>query len=120
MSQQWGEATIGLPTRDAPSMLISEQLQRLLRQIALGDESTLRRVGRGRSGIELDPKTNALVVIAALVAIEADLPSYQSAIDHAHAAGASDDDILETIVAIAPLVGAARVRSAVANIEMAL
>lgn len=101
-------------------MQIPEQLQRLLRQIAVGDEATLERVARGRVERGLDPKTSALVVIAALVAVEADLPSYQSAIDHAHAAGADDDEILEAIVAIAPLVGAARVGSAVQNLEIVL
>jgi alkylhydroperoxidase/carboxymuconolactone decarboxylase family protein YurZ len=104
----------------SPGSGIPEHLQRLLRLLTIGDEPTIQSALHGTEVATLDHKTSALVTIAALVATEADSPSYQSAVDHAHVAGAKDEEILQTLVAVAPLVGSARMASAVSELTVAL
>jgi alkylhydroperoxidase/carboxymuconolactone decarboxylase family protein YurZ len=99
---------------------LPEHLQRLLRLLTIGDEATIDRALHGHVATALDNKASALVTIAALVATEADDMSYQSAIDRAHVVGVDDHEILEAVVTIAPLVGAARIASAMPAIECAL
>jgi alkylhydroperoxidase/carboxymuconolactone decarboxylase family protein YurZ len=106
--------------RMSPGSGVPEHLQRLLRLLTIGDEPTIESALHGPDVAMLDHKTSALVTIAALVATEADGPSYQSAIDHAHVAGAEDEEILQTLVAIAPLVGSVRIASAVPELTVAL
>lgn len=99
---------------------LPEDLQRLLRLLTIGDEKTVDKALHGVGAGGLDRKTAALVRIAALVATEADGPSYQSAIDEARAAGAGEEEMLHTLVTIAPLVGAARIASALPDVRTAL
>lgn len=101
-------------------MLIPERLERLLRYLTIGEEATLDQLLCGQVGTSLDRKTSALVVVAALVGVGADGPSYQSAIDAARAEGADDEQILETVIAIAPLVGEVRLGSAVPALNLAI
>jgi alkylhydroperoxidase/carboxymuconolactone decarboxylase family protein YurZ len=97
-----------------------EHLQRLLRLLTIGDETAVKQALRGLEPTRLDPKTSALVTIAALVATEADAPSYQIAIDRAFAAGASGDEITDTLTTISPLVGSARIACATPEVDNAL
>ena len=60
----------------------------------------------------LDPKTHYLVRLGAAFAIDAAPSSYQSSVEFALAAGASVDEIVGTLVAVASTVGVARVVSA--------
>jgi 4-carboxymuconolactone decarboxylase len=60
----------------------------------------------------LDQKTQALVRLGAALAIDAAPSSYQSMIDVALAAGADIDEVVGTLIAVAPTVGLARVVSA--------
>jgi alkylhydroperoxidase/carboxymuconolactone decarboxylase family protein YurZ len=99
---------------------LPEDLQRLLRLLTIGDESTIDQVLLGIEVSRLDRKTADLVTIAALVATEADGRSYQSAIDQARLGGADDEEILQTLIAIAPLVGAARIATALPEVRAAL
>jgi alkylhydroperoxidase/carboxymuconolactone decarboxylase family protein YurZ len=99
---------------------IPEHLQTLLRRLTIGDESVLDLALHGETLAGLDQKTSALVTIAALVATEADGPSYQVAIDHARLYGASDEEVLETLIAVAPLVGTARIAAAIPEVVPAL
>ena len=62
----------------------------------------------------------ALARVAALIAAEASLASYQWAIDAAIAAGATEEDILDVLLAVAPVVGLARVTSAAPELALAL
>ena len=73
----------------------------------------------GRS-LRLDKKTHALVRLGAAFAIDAAPSSYQSTIDLALAAGASVDEIVGTLIAVAPTVGLARVVSAAPELALAL
>jgi len=95
----------------------------LLRRLALNDELALNQVMSGRR-IEpplLDEKTSALVRVAAMVALESGgPPSYQWAVDAAHASGAEDEEIVQLLLAVAPIVGVARVNAAAPNLASAL
>ena len=94
----------------------------LLRRLALSDESTISTVMAGRL-VEprlLDAKTASLVRIAGLVAMESGSSSYQSAVDAAHAAGAEDDEIIEVLIAVAPIIGTAMVDMAAPSLMAAV
>jgi alkylhydroperoxidase/carboxymuconolactone decarboxylase family protein YurZ len=101
-------------------VMMAAELEQLLRKVALNDEPTLNQVLSGRIPRLIDHKTTALVRIAALAALEAVAPSYRAAIDNAHAAGAEDEEILETVLAIIPLIGTARLAAALPNVISAL
>ena len=95
-----------------------------LRRLALSDEgfmkSELGVTWDPRAGSCLDPKTHALVRLGASLAIDAAPSSYQAAVEPALAAGASVDEIVETLIAVAPTVGLARVVSAAPELALAL
>jgi 4-carboxymuconolactone decarboxylase len=95
-----------------------------LRSFALNDEAFVESVlGMGPDTTDasgLDQKTQALVRLGAALAVDAAPSSYQSIIDLALAAGASIDEIVGTLIAIAPTVGVARVVSAAPELALAL
>jgi alkylhydroperoxidase/carboxymuconolactone decarboxylase family protein YurZ len=95
-----------------------------LRSLALHDERFVESVlGMGRDTVDasrLDQKTHALVRLGAEFAIDAAPTSYQATIDLALAAGASVDEIVGTLIAVAPTVGLARVVSAAPELALAL
>jgi 4-carboxymuconolactone decarboxylase len=68
----------------------------------------------------LDERTAALTCLAALVAMHAGPTSYQRCVDRALAAGASVDDVIDTLKVVAPSVGLAGVVSAVPGLALAL
>ena len=95
--------------------MLKAHQRELLRRLTLNDETALRDVMTGRipgSDTLLDDKNQALVRLAALVALDSDTASLQSGVDVAHAAGAADEEIIETVLVIAPIVGTARISSA--------
>jgi 4-carboxymuconolactone decarboxylase len=91
-----------------------------LRALAAGQASALERLARmevgalARSG--LDEETYLLVRLAALAATDAAPVSYRA---HLGAAGLSTAEILAALVAIAPVVGSARVLSAASKLTVA-
>jgi alkylhydroperoxidase/carboxymuconolactone decarboxylase family protein YurZ len=95
-----------------------------LRSLALHDEGYVESVlGMGHDTIDasrLDQKTHALVRLGAALAIDAAPSSYQSTIELALAAGASIDEIVGTLIAVAPIVGLARAVSAAPELALAL
>ena len=68
----------------------------------------------------LDPRTLALVRLAALVAVGGEVPSYGAAADAAVDAGASAAEVVDVLVGVLPVVGAARVVAAAPRLAMAL
>jgi alkylhydroperoxidase/carboxymuconolactone decarboxylase family protein YurZ len=96
----------------------------VLSRLALSDErfmETELRMGLDTVDIsQLDAKTHALVRLAAALAIDAAPSSYQSAVEPALAAGASMEEIVGTLIAVAPTVGMARVVSAAPELALAL
>jgi 4-carboxymuconolactone decarboxylase len=68
----------------------------------------------------LEEKTAALAGLAALVALRAAPHSYRRCVDRALGAGASVDDMIDTLKVVAPRVGLARVVSAAPGLALAL
>ena len=68
----------------------------------------------------LDEKTSALACLAVLVALRATPTSYRRAVDLSLAAGATVDDVVETLKVVAPSVGLARVVSAAPGLALAI
>lgn len=103
---------------------MSPEQQELLRRLALSDEriagAALDPSGGASATSSLDPPMLALAQVAALIATEAPLASYQWAVESALAAGASDTDIVDVLVAVAPVVGLARVAAAAPELALAL
>ena len=90
--------------------------ERTLLSLALNDESSVRSALMGElepgSGCALDPRTQALVRLGVLIAVDAAPASYGSSVDAALAAGATVDEIVGMLCAVAPVVGFARVVAA--------
>src|SRR5437762_12167436 len=88
---------------------LMSEYQHRLRSLALNDASFVHSVlGMGQDTVEvsrLDPKTHALARLGALLAIQAAPSSYQASVDLALAAGASVDEIVGILVAVAPVIG---------------
>jgi 4-carboxymuconolactone decarboxylase len=68
----------------------------------------------------LDSKTRALVRLGGLVALGASCFSYHWAVETALAAGATAEDVVGTLVAVAPISGLARVVSAAPEVALSL
>lgn len=95
-----------------------------LSKLAIGDDGFLEAVlGRETANVEaskLDAKSHALVRLGALIAVAATPPSYMAAIERARRAGACDDEIVGALVAVMPVLGAARVVAATPELGLAL
>ena len=84
----------------------------------LGEALELREAAQENSG--LDPRSFALVKIAALVALDSPPASYLWQVSNALDAGATPAEILGVLRAIAPQVGGPKVVSAAPEIMVAL
>ena len=95
-----------------------------LRSLALNDERFVESVlGMGHDTVDashLDAKTHALLRLAASLAIDTSPSSYQSIVETAQAAGATFDEIVGSLIAVAPTVGLARVVSVAPELALAL
>jgi 4-carboxymuconolactone decarboxylase len=93
-----------------------------LRRLAINDphgaeEST---GGAGARPRELDPKTLALVRLAALIAVGGAVPSYGAQADAAVDAGATAAEIVDVLVGVIPIVGLPIVVATAPKLAMAL
>lgn len=68
----------------------------------------------------LETRTLALARIAALVALGGEELSYGAETDAAIAAGASPSEVVDIVIAVAPIAGTARVASAALRLAIAL
>jgi alkylhydroperoxidase/carboxymuconolactone decarboxylase family protein YurZ len=94
-----------------------------LRRLALHDDRFLEElVVRGSSfpPTVTDRKTDALVRVAATIALDAAPSSFQHAVAHALAAGATREEIVAVLEAVAPVTGATRVVSCTPKVALAL
>ena len=95
-----------------------------MRRLAVHDEVVLEAVLRtnlsavGDSG--LDAKTGELVRLAGCIASQAPPQSYEWSVTAALDAGATVDEIVGVMLALAPVVGIARVNRAAAEIATAV
>ncbi|HWH99190.1 MAG TPA: carboxymuconolactone decarboxylase family protein, partial [Propionibacteriaceae bacterium] len=92
----------------------------VLRLLAINDEHLAEECVTGFRSAKLDPKTLALVRLAALVAVGGAVPSYGAEADAAVGAGATAAEIVEVLVGVIPVVGLPSVVAAAPSLAMAL
>ena len=81
------------------------------------DELLKRRLGLGLPGSRLlDPKTAALVRVGALAAIGSPAICLEWSATRALASGATENEIIDVLLAIAPVAGLSRVVTAVPGV----
>jgi 4-carboxymuconolactone decarboxylase len=107
-----------------PRVADVDDVERLLRRLAVNDEESVDRVLV--SGPEplppplLSEKVELLVRLAALLALGAATVSLRTMVERAIAAGATESEIVEVLVTVGPAVGLARVVSAAPRLALAL
>jgi alkylhydroperoxidase/carboxymuconolactone decarboxylase family protein YurZ len=115
------EAYVGVPGSNTN---VDQATGDMLMSLALGDSGVLGEAAQVREQLRadstLEPKTFALVKIAALVALDAPPASYLFQVQMALDAGASAREILGVLTAIAPQTGMPRVVAAAPEIMIAL
>jgi alkylhydroperoxidase/carboxymuconolactone decarboxylase family protein YurZ len=93
----------------------------MVRRLSINDElATVMTLADTSSLFGLDDRTAALVRVAALIASESASATYQWAIDRAIVAGGTEEDVIDVLLAVAPVVGPARVTSAAPEVALAL
>ena len=102
-----------------------DEIERLLRRLALNDEVSVesRVLARGSeadAGVMLVPKVDLLVRLGALLALGAATTSLRTTVERAKRAGATDDEIVGVLLAVAPAVGQARVVSTAPKLATAI
>jgi alkylhydroperoxidase/carboxymuconolactone decarboxylase family protein YurZ len=101
-----------------------DEVERLLRLLALNDEESVGRVLAGGpepiGGMVLRPKVDMLVRLGALLALGAATSSLRATVEGAVEAGASEAEIVGVLVAVAPAVGLARVVSTAPRLAVAI
>jgi alkylhydroperoxidase/carboxymuconolactone decarboxylase family protein YurZ len=100
------------------------RFQETLRRLAMIDEGFVEDeaglgLGPARTS-SLDPKTAALLHVAVLVAIGSPAVCLEWSTGRALAAGASEDEITDVLLAIAPVAGLGRVVAAAPDLAIAL
>jgi alkylhydroperoxidase/carboxymuconolactone decarboxylase family protein YurZ len=100
------------------------RFQETLRRLAMIDEGFVEEqagCGLGLTGTPaLDPRTAALLQIAASVAIGSPAVCLQWCAGRALAAGASEDEIADVLLAVAPVAGLGRVVAAAPDVATGL
>jgi alkylhydroperoxidase/carboxymuconolactone decarboxylase family protein YurZ len=100
------------------------RFQETLRKLAMIEESFIE--GEAGLGLDLaatsalDPKTAMLLRVGACVAIASPAVCLQWAVGRAMAAGASEDEIADVLLAISPVAGLGRIVSAAHDVAIAL
>lgn len=105
-------------------MIETARFQETLRKLALIDEAFIAhqaRLGLGPAGTRaLDARTAALLQLAVSVAIGSPGACLEWSTARAIAAGATDDEIADVLLVIAPVVGLGRVVCAAPDVAAAL
>ncbi len=100
------------------------RFQETLRRLAMIDEGFVEDeagLGLGLAGQStLDPKTAALLQVGASVAIRSPAVCLEWSTGRALAAGASEDEIADVLLAIAPVAGLGRAVAAAPDVATAL
>jgi hypothetical protein len=96
-----------------------DEVERLLRLLALNDEESVAMVLASEPNGPL-PKVDLLVRLGALLALGAATTSLRTTVEQALRAGATETEIADVLVAVAPAVGVARVVSGAPRLATAL
>ena len=100
--------------------------EQLLRRLALNDENAVDLVLAGGEGagpdlsLGMTPKVDLLIRLGALVALGAATPSLRRTVELARGAGATEEELVGVLVAVAPTVGMARVVAAAPKLAIAI
>jgi 4-carboxymuconolactone decarboxylase len=94
------------------------QVERLLYRLSLHDERSVRAALAGPE--LLDPRVQALVGLGALLAVDAATVSLRQRVELAQRAGATEEEIVGVLLAIAPAVGHARTVAVAPRLALAL
>jgi alkylhydroperoxidase/carboxymuconolactone decarboxylase family protein YurZ len=100
-----------------------DEYKQHLRRLAVHDDALLDALaveGSAGTTAAIDEKTRALVRVAATIAVDAAPHSFQHAIALALAAGATNDEVVASLEAVAPVTGAARVVQCAPKVALAL
>jgi alkylhydroperoxidase/carboxymuconolactone decarboxylase family protein YurZ len=101
-----------------------DEVERLLRLLALNDEDSVARVLTFGPGHELSPplspKVELLVRLGALMALGAATTSLRATVERALEAGATEAEMADVLIAVAPALGVARVVSTAPRLALAL
>src|SRR5215469_3248165 len=112
---------MSIPVSDVP---VDQATQDALLSLAIGDTDILGEAVGMRTELQvssgLDPKTFSLVKIGALIALDAAPASYLWQVKGALDAGATPQEILGVLTAVAPQTGMPRVVAAAPEIMVAL
>jgi alkylhydroperoxidase/carboxymuconolactone decarboxylase family protein YurZ len=105
-----------------PTGRVTDPNERLLRRVALNDEGAVGELLAGDPvrARALDRRLRTLVELGALIALGAPTTSYRCAIENAYAAGATEEDVIGVLSAVAPAAGLARVVAAAPGLALAL
>jgi 4-carboxymuconolactone decarboxylase len=107
---------------DSGCVAIDEYKQHL-RRLAVHDDALLETIavkGSSSPTTLIDQKTAALVRVAATIAVDAATSSFQHAVAHALATGATSNEIVATLEAVTPVTGTARVVQCAPKVALAL
>ena len=94
-----------------------------LRRLAVHDDALVSELLREEhipKGSTLDARTEALIRVAATIAIDGATASFQCVVANALAAGATNDEIVATLEALAPVTGSVRVVQCASKLALAL
>jgi 4-carboxymuconolactone decarboxylase len=101
-----------------------EPAEDLLRRLVINDEAVVGEVLSGRVSAdhasELGAKIDALVRLAALLAVGAATPSLREAVDRAFTAGASRGEVVAVLVATGPTIGLASLVASAPRLALAM
>jgi alkylhydroperoxidase/carboxymuconolactone decarboxylase family protein YurZ len=101
-----------------------DEVERLLRLLALNDEASVEKVlaksGEYEASSVLLPKVELLVRLGALLALGASTASLRATVQRALEAGATEAEIVGVLVSVAPAVGQARVVSSAPRLATAI
>ena len=102
---------------------MSVSTEEAFRRLTIGEPRFLENLGdaEGTDRVVkvLDARTEALLRVSALIAIDAPASSYRSAVEAAQRTGVRLDDLLAVLLSVAGTVGSARVISAAPRIALA-
>ena len=121
----WARATEGILIMNMSARAdIDEATRTALAELALGDPELLGEGLEMRAQMQrqsgLDPRTFALVKVAALIALDAPPASYLWQVGNALDDGATPEDLIGVLRAIAPQVGGPKTVAAAPELMVAL
>ncbi len=100
-----------------------DEYKQHLRRLAVHDDAFVDGIlveGGSFATAVIGERTGALVRIAATIALDAAPATFQHAVAHALAAGATTDEIVACLEAVTPVTGAARVVQCAPKLALAL